>query len=331
MLSVQRRLCTGVNHFARRQYQTVKGKEVRAVEGAQPLCRSMTDPSTLWSGVVETYTRAGEAGAAFKTPTKTEFMRDDDSGVVFLVRVSESLKEKTKKPENASQEKKKFVNPFLPYEEELWVQHLSDTHTLLLNKFNLVDHHLLVVTREFEKQEEPLNVQDIDATMKVMESMPNGGLAFFNCGPQSGASQPHKHIQVVPLPFDDSLPNEAPITPAVVAGLENGGGSQLLPNLPFKMLGAQLRKGSSPEDVCRKVAELTTMASTEISVAQSFNLLFSEGWVLLIPRQNDSEGPCGVNALGFAGTLFVRSQEEIDYVKKVGPMAILAGVGFPNV
>ena len=30
--------------------------------------------------------------------------------------------------------KQPWRNPFLPYEEELWVQHLSPTHTLLLNK-----------------------------------------------------------------------------------------------------------------------------------------------------------------------------------------------------
>ena len=29
-----------------------------------------------------------------------------------------------------------------------------------------------------------------------VQAMPGGGLAFFNCGDQSGASQPHKHIQV---------------------------------------------------------------------------------------------------------------------------------------
>lgn len=34
--------------------------------------------------------------------------------------------------------------------------------------------------------------------------MPHGGLAFYNCGPVSGASQPHKHVQVVPLPLDDT-------------------------------------------------------------------------------------------------------------------------------
>ncbi len=39
------------------------------------------------------------------------------------------------------------------YEPDLWVQHLSDSHTLLLNKFNLVAHHVLVVTRQFESQQ----------------------------------------------------------------------------------------------------------------------------------------------------------------------------------
>ena len=67
----------------------------------------------------------------------------------------------------AKQDKKPFFNPFLPYEQALWVAHLSDTHTLLLNKvrrgavcpplrliqptmcsflqFNVVAHHVLVV------------------------------------------------------------------------------------------------------------------------------------------------------------------------------------------
>ena len=33
------------------------------------------------------------------------------------------------------------------------------------------------------------------------QAMPRGGLAYFNCGAHSGASQPHKHTQVVPLPL----------------------------------------------------------------------------------------------------------------------------------
>jgi ATP adenylyltransferase/5',5'''-P-1,P-4-tetraphosphate phosphorylase II len=47
--------------------------------------------------------------------------------------------------------------------------HLSGTHTLLLNKFNIVAHHVLVVTRAFEPQTDPLNLQDFAATWAVVK------------------------------------------------------------------------------------------------------------------------------------------------------------------
>jgi ATP adenylyltransferase len=47
------------------------------------------------------------------------------------------------------------------------VQHQSDSHTLLLNKFNVVPHHVLVVTRQFESQQDPLNARDLAATQQV--------------------------------------------------------------------------------------------------------------------------------------------------------------------
>lgn len=39
--------------------------------------------------------------------------------------------------------------------------------------------------------------------------MPYGGLAYFNHGPDSGKSQPHKHVQVVPLPLSREV--DAPV------------------------------------------------------------------------------------------------------------------------
>jgi len=68
-----------------------------------------------------------------------------------------------------SGEKKEKGNPFLPYEEALWVRHLSPTHTLLLNKFNVVAHHLICVTREFEQQTQPLTAADFEATWTAMQ------------------------------------------------------------------------------------------------------------------------------------------------------------------
>ncbi|NIO40609.1 MAG: phosphorylase, partial [Burkholderiales bacterium] len=39
------------------------------------------------------------------------------------------------------------MNPFLPYGKDLFVSDISETHLALLNKFNVIDYHLLIVTR----------------------------------------------------------------------------------------------------------------------------------------------------------------------------------------
>ena len=43
-----------------------------------------------------------------------------------------------------------------------------------------------------------------------MQAFPSGALAFYNSGKVSGASQPHKHVQIVPLPLGDSDSHRLP-------------------------------------------------------------------------------------------------------------------------
>ena len=47
------------------------------------------------------------------------------------------------------------------------MRHLEPHHVLLLNKFNVVENHLLVVTREFEQQTDPINANDFAAVWEV--------------------------------------------------------------------------------------------------------------------------------------------------------------------
>ena len=68
-----------------------------------------------------------------------------------------------------SEKQKEWVNPFLPYEQQLWVRNLSESHTLLLNKFNVVAHHLICVTRTFKPQTDPLDAADLGATWEAMQ------------------------------------------------------------------------------------------------------------------------------------------------------------------
>ncbi len=49
------------------------------------------------------------------------------------------------------------------------MRHLSDSHDLLLNKFNVVAHHLICVTRTFQPQTDPLDAADLGATWEAMQ------------------------------------------------------------------------------------------------------------------------------------------------------------------
>lgn len=62
---------------------------------------------------------------------------------------------------------------------------------------------MLVITKEKEKQGDLLNKRDFEATLLPMKTLE--GFAFYNSGSRAGASQGHKHIQVLPF---KSLPNK---------------------------------------------------------------------------------------------------------------------------
>lgn len=68
------------------------------------------------------------------------------NGIVFNFSVLQHLDQK---PIGAS--RGQTSDPFLPpFEEGLFVQKLSDAHSLLFNKFAVVKDHMLVVTTKFE-------------------------------------------------------------------------------------------------------------------------------------------------------------------------------------
>ncbi len=164
------------------------------------------------------------SGACKKADTQVELLHDTQLESDFILRVSSVIRDKPIHQSTQAyattdiptpQLQSPPNNPFLPYDPAMWVCHVTNTHTLLLNKFNLVDHHVLVVTRDYAPQEQMLDVADFTATHAVLHAMQPGGLAFFNCGPLSGASQPHKHVQLLPLPLaPEQSPWDAPaVTP----------------------------------------------------------------------------------------------------------------------
>ena len=289
-------------------------------------------PGTLWQQVVDRTSHALKCGALLTIPTDYEFV--EQNGVKFLVRILSNLDRKyqAKKKQDRDTATGKDFNPFLPYEEDLFVADISDTHVCILNKFNVVDYHLLIVTRAFEEQESLLTLPDFAAMWAILNEFE--GLAFYNAGKNAGASQRHKHLQVAPLPL---APKGAqiPIEPLLAsAKFQDSVGT--IPELPFKNAIARLDPQlASPLKAAQVTLEcyynlLQTLGLLgENGQVGAYNLLATPKWMLIVPRSQESFEAIAVNSLGFAGTLLVRNAQQMQLIKDLRPLNILTNVAIP--
>jgi ATP adenylyltransferase len=269
----------------------------------------MLEPGTLWSATVECSKVALRCGALQPIATECEAIEAD--GIDFAVRVLAHL---DRKHDALAVQHRDGSDPFLPYDEDLFVAAVSDTHVCLLNKFNVLDHHLLLVTRAFEEQESSLTRADFAALAACMAEF--DAFAFYNAGYAAGASQPHKHLQLVPVPIGLG-PERTPIDPWL---------REPSRKLSFRHAFARLAEGVDPFATYQEL-----LRAVELDRApRPYNLLVTRDWMLVVPRSRPSFEGVFVNALGFAGGLLVGSREQLERVRELGPLTILREVGEPG-
>ncbi len=258
-------------------------------------------PGTLWSSLVERSKKALASGAL--VPIHTHVERVVDETIPFLVRVVSSLERKAQAAPSPK-------NPFLPpYEADLFVAHVAPAHACLLNKFNVFDHHALIVTRDFEPQEDLLTLADFEALLTCMAEF--DALAFYNGGRLAGASQPHKHLQLVPVPLAEGevrTPMDAAITRRW---------------LPFRhALGPGPRSPAQAHDTYLRLLRGVGCDRP----GMPYNLLATRDWMLVVPRLREGFESISLNALAFAGSLLVKNREQLERVRTIGPMSMLRDV-----
>jgi ATP adenylyltransferase len=64
-------------------------------------------------------------------------------------------------------------------------------------------------------------------------------------------------------------------------------------------------------------------ALAEEKQSAPYNLLATRRWMLVVPRRRERAEGISINALGFAGSLFVRNDDELERVRRARPMNIL--------
>lgn len=279
--------------------------------------------------------RAVRTGALLPIPTDYTFI--EDKGVLFFVRVLSALrrKDEEKYRQRRAAEAGGTVDPFLPPEKDLVVADISDTHIAVLNKFNVVDRHILIVTRRFENQEMLLTLKDFEALWLCMSEYDS--LGFYNGGRDAGASQQHKHLQSVPLPLAPEGP-AVPIEP-LLNDVKWKDGIGTISGFSFEHAFMRLDDDTAdqPYDAAkasffiyrRMLLKLGFDAPEENGlVRQSYPycLLVTRGWMLLVPRSHEFFEDISLNSLAFAGSFFVRDEAQLERLRSYGPMNVLRSV-----
>ncbi len=268
------------------------------------------EPGTLLARVGEVARESLASGAL--DPLATATVPLEEAGIPLTVRVLAGMERKialTRK------QRRTGTNPFLPPDPELYVGGFTPTHGVLLNKYPVLEDHLLLVTREYRRQESALDRDDLAAALAGLREFPS--LAFYNGGRAAGSSQGHKHLQLVPLPEGGM--------PLAERYLEPGPSR----SLPFQS-AARYFDEDDPESALAAYREMLERAGCVTSGdPRPYNLLMTRRWIAVVPRSHGLWNGIPTNGLGYAGILFALDDRQLSHIRDIGPLGLLQKAGVP--
>ncbi len=211
-------------------------------------------------------------------------------------------------------------NPFKPWDKILEIDSIGYDHQLILNKYPVQLGHILLITKNWKEQNGWIDIKDWEAIKEVNKD--TSGLWFFNSGPLAGASQPHRHIQLLRRDaFELSCPREKWILDFIN---ENHKNERLCKNMRIKKFSKSLDEENIYEIYKDLSFELGLgEPNLDIKPKYPYNLIMTNNWMLLIKRKTDNLYGISINALGFAGYILVTEKSDIQYLKKFGPEKLL--------
>ncbi|TFY60554.1 hypothetical protein EVJ58_g5081 [Rhodofomes roseus] len=247
-------------------------------------------------------------------------------------------------------------DPFAPpYTPSLYLGEIKDeeegtAYVVLFNKYAVMKHHILLVTKDYQSQTSPLLPPDLVQTYLLLLAAQRAGrryFAFYNCGDLSGASQPHKHLQLIPVE-DDGPPIERLTRKTKIDFSDRPFALDTLPYANHVRRLPSSFSSASYDDLERELSSsflslLDLVVSTVRhdpdypSGTPSYNVILTLEHMHVIPRKKENHTleetgeQISVNSLGYAGMLLVKSERELEVVKREGIGRILRDVGLQSV
>ncbi|RHZ55395.1 putative phosphorylase [Aspergillus thermomutatus] len=160
-----------------------------------------------------------------------------------------------------------------------------------------------------------------------MNSLKSPHLIIYNCGPIAGASRNHKHVQILPRPahlFPDDPNLDSGVIPFQYFVRRLG-------DLDFENLACPSRLSETYQDLLAEAKEsLGQSPGTDGEGYFPHNVVLVRDWIVVIPRRSNDFDGITANAAGMMGSVWLKSEEQLDRWKQVGPSKALAGLGWPR-
>jgi ATP adenylyltransferase/5',5'''-P-1,P-4-tetraphosphate phosphorylase II len=229
-------------------------------------------------------------------------------------------------PEHTTARPDPFGNP-----EPDFVIAKTDSHLLQLNKFCALCPQLLLHPNNYAPQAEPLACDDFIAAWDILDRLgASQHISFYNCGDESGSSQPYRHIQIISTPSRDEfvffpdtslmrnhmqveqIPSEPPSTLSV----------------PFFCLVHNVATLNAKQV---HVAYQEMLTSCERTLGQNIvahNLVFTRDWLCVIPRKNSGAKHGPANSMGMMGMIWVATDDERNDWNVLGLSKHIANLGY---
>ena len=216
-------------------------------------------------------------------------------------------------------------NPFLPWDHRLEVDRIGDSHVVILNKYPVQTSHMLLITQDWQPQTGWLSMEDWQSLARIDAT--TTGLWFFNSGPAAGASQPHRHLQLLPRAAGERICARDGWFRRCAQDATTSVQDPLLRSSRVAAISSTLT-GETLQDLYLALAQDLGLGhpSNDDCPRGAYNLLLSREWMAIVRRRREGIRGFSVNALGFAGSLLSTEASDRQWIQDSGPEALLQAV-----
>ncbi len=272
----------------------------------------------IWSKALEINRKAVESGALI--PLDTIKYKTNDLCCDYELRFL-----KSSIPKHFTEYGPKR-NPFIPWDSRLEIQPINDKHTLILNKYPVQIGHMLLITNSWKPQNGWLTIDDFKAIVNVDND--TTGLWFFNSSKEAGASQPHRHFQLLPRHADELI---CPRYEWFCSLLNNKNHHTSVISHCISIRSRDKKLEPTACDLFKSYKSMVKdrgLGSIDKNnkPIKPYNLIITSEWIALITREKDKSNGFSINALGFAGYFLGTKFSNVDSLIKCGPEEILKDV-----